>query len=105
MNVSTGAIAVAQNTPAGTYTIKMRAVGADGAVGLWDDWSILGISVDYDVAAAKVRVIVSSRAPGMLAAVSRPPAIGTSGSASPWITSVGARTPFSISRRSPSATM
>ena len=34
----------------------------------------------------------SSEAPGMFCAVSRPAASGTSGSASPWITSVGTRT-------------
>ncbi|MBX7160669.1 MAG: hypothetical protein K1X95_10295 [Acidimicrobiia bacterium] len=44
-----------QYTTAGTYTIKARAVGVDGAIGLWDDWSILGISTDYDVGAVQVR--------------------------------------------------
>jgi len=40
---------------AGTYTINMRAVGVDGAVGAWDNWSILGIDADYDVGSAQVR--------------------------------------------------
>jgi hypothetical protein len=48
---------------------------------------------------------VLSRAPGMCAAVSRPPSTGTSGSASPWITRVGAAIRESRSRRQPSSTI
>ena len=45
--------------------------------------------------------ITMSFAPGICAAVSRPAATGTSGSAAPWITSVGALILGSSQRRSP----
>ena len=50
-----------------------------------------------------MRGTIISRAPGIARAVARPPESATSGSASPWITSVGTSIVFSSAVRSPEA--